>query len=485
MNVIFHCNPFKDSRFEFIRDDDKNLTITKEFNSTFRISKIVERSTLSSLMSLITSLGFVSLTLTVKQPSYPDQLIELFRTAVYQFFGLEITSIQIAHLLIKEQTWDHVVRYFRLVPFYNDKRIYISEELLISFFNSFEEIFLNDRTLVLNDSFKFYSFISDQLESKSIFPEGKITRTGDIVSSNGKIFNNFIDKVNDFDLMFKKLNYFSLDEFRFDSLLLLMLELIKVFRVKVISSNDLIFQSNELIDKNWIINSSLQLIKNRLPNVRVQTNVFIQDSDNSLRAKIKLCGILSYYRLNIPFDFNDIVIHEDYSIQVPVYNLKTLNDFTDYFNQYFEGIEHWSILLCPSLGQAITIRNSIIEESYLNEVYIVTFNSKEYLIIPTNVFDRKMIEFPEDIKSTIIDEPLIDRGFDEMIEYQPVQLHSRVIHDEDLFKLIVEGQIVMIDCDEKQVKRNEEEYQKPITNLWILFHLKNDKKISELYRLIK
>lgn len=458
--VTFYTDPYHTDKFEFIYNEESEVYVDHLFNSTYRV---ICNSTPSTL-ALISEIGYVYIFYTLDRNSENiDQFIQLLNEMIYNFFGIRITRMQIVML-------ESIVK---LIPFFGDDRVYVPQELFIAFIDKYKHI--NENQFMLNDRyFDLYDYIESKLRLKGI--EGRTQQIDKLLVCSD---DQYILKVDSLNLMCKGMDYFSLNEYKFDPILELLLELIKLFDIKEIDRSNLVFKS-DILNRNWLINSSFGLLFDIIPSFRIQTNTFMEaEIDDRMKAKMKLAAVLSYQKLDIPFDMDSILVHSDLSIQIPVYDVNMLNQFTQYLNDYLTYIDNWSIILCPSLGQGLSIKESINDTNLLSkESYIIEMNKNDYLIFLTTDFSRT-IRPGDDIKSMLIKDALIDRGF-KRIENESVKLDVKIADN----KLVVEGRIVLVTDDKDELEQMRELYSRDIDNRWIVYHIIHNKKISNLITMV-
>lgn len=385
-------NPF-DSKVSDIIDFIDDMKIEKRYNTTYKIYYDGDHDATTAL----TPVAYTYLYhVTWRASNSLSSFIELFNETVHQYLGIRANRFEVVYYSLKGEI------YTKLIPYLNDERIYMSHTMLSNYRIKYQDILSDiDNVLISNDPLSRY-VSNDRLQ-----------RIDNIVY--GKEPDDSIDmKIT----KLKQEDHFTLIEFRDDPIVIVMLELAKVFRFKIISDEHLVLQyANweifETSPKDWLVKNTFRLLDSDLPVIRIQTSNSldnVDEYDSSLRAKIKLASILSYQRVYPHIDTNKIRVHYDLSVEVPVFSLDMLQAFNDYLSIYLSSeIDNWSAVLCPTLSQGITLRNILKSDTRLGvyNSYIVNNDDDDYLILLTP--RSETIKVSNDLPDSDVDEDM--RGY--------------------------------------------------------------------------
>jgi len=472
--LITFSNPF-DPNIADILDFIDDIKIDKKYNTTYRITCNIKDEIKKNVISSITEISYTYLFIcTMISSDNLYDFIELFNRSIYHFLGIEPDRVQIIYLQIEDDI------YTKIIPYFEDDRIYLSEEAFARYINKYNNLLQVNNLFISND--ELFQYASKLLEEK----RGGIKIESNKVEKLAYIDNKNIEDVNQIDFIITKLkqqDLFSLEEFKDDVTLSVVLEVVKAFEFEKINDQFLIFKSVGELNKNWLLKSTFRILNNQLPTYRLQTNNYIDEIDitnNGLKAKIKLCAVLSCKKLGILFNDN-IIVHSDLSVQIEVLELENIGQFNEYMALYLQRIEEWSDLLCSSIGQAVTIREMIKSTKIGSfESYIINIEENEYLIVLTN--NRELIKV--DVKNVTYDKN-IDRGY-KLDEIKSVNLENVLVIDQDkdcdnknIYVMKYNNQNLFITKDSKEMK-NKEEQMNNVKSNWINFYVSKYGLMSEL-----
>jgi hypothetical protein len=464
MNTItIFTNPFDESVNELI-DFIDDVQIEHLYNSTYKVTCLVKEEVYIDTLALVTNINYSYLYFCtdIRSESLND-FIELYNNCIFDFIGLYATRFEVVYFGNKE------IITVKLVPYIDQIRIYLSQNSISTFTIKYRDVLnLNNIFITLDPLFEYSKKI---LKDKNIVSE--VDKVNNLIYGTDLIY---ADKTDMIIMKLKQENYFSLNEFKDDPLFLIMLEVMKAF--EVIKVDDYIFRyiSNpfQISIKNWIIKSSLRIINNQLPLYRFQVDN-LSNNEDDMKIKIRLAAILSYLKIKNDINIDDIKVLDDMSVQIPILNMRMISIFNEYISVYLDVVDNWSVTLCPSFLQAVTLRN-IVKKSKLGsfDSYILD----DYLIILT---DRsEIIKYSEDIPAS---EPTTDRGFiTSKSEPLSIKLTTSIIKDcdgKDLFIVKYGKQDLLITQNEDEVDKFKNKVENIESN-WIRFYAKEYNLMSNL-----
>lgn len=387
--IVLFTNPFDETVSQLI-EFIQNIQTEHLYNSIYKITFFVEPEIYKDTLAMTTEINYPYLYVCTDQKFVSiNNFTELYNNCIYDFTGIYATRMEIIY--IKNKVSDTI--YVKIIPYIDVNRLYMPQDLISTFMIQYRDILFLNNVYVSSDPLAEYG--QKLLTQKSLTEN--IVKVNSIYTCND---SNYADKL---DTMIMKLRYenvFSLIEFKDDPLFLIILELVKAFEVTQI--NDYEFQYNkvnlfECSIKTWLIKSALRLLDDELPIYRFQINNDIDMSDEYLRPKARLAAILSYLKITKDVNISKIQVLDDMTVIIPVVSLSFITLFNEYMSVYLEDIDNWSITLCPTLEQAVTLKDTISSKSKLSKFdsYIVDIDDDEYLIILTSrpemiKYDRKI-----------------------------------------------------------------------------------------------
>lgn len=480
--LVTFTNPFDDSINSLI-DFIDDIQIDHLYNSTYKLTCFIDPEINKDIQALFTKISYPYLYFCtdIKSDSLSN-FIELFNNCIYQYIGIYATRFEIIYIKIDADI------YVKIIPYIDLERIYLHNDSVLIFMSRYNEILKLNNVFISSDL--LFDYASTILKNKSIVTE--YIRFEELIYGKDITYSNKIDSVIQ---KLKQENYFSLIEFKDDPLFLIITELTKSF--DIIQQEDYIFRyflnPFQVSIKTWIIKSSLRILDNKLPLYRFQASNFLDRNDDKLKVKLKLAAILSYIKIKNDINLQDIEVLDDMSIQIPVLSIEMISIFNEYISEYFEILDNWSVVLCPSFLQAVSLR-TITKKSKLGmfDSYIINFNNlenehenniDEYLIILTN--KPETIKYSESIPDSEIVNSDEDRGF-KLSHFESIDLSKYInistIKDCDgknMFIIKYNKQNLLITYKQEEV----DEFKKKISNIkseWIKFNVEKYGLMSNL-----
>lgn len=473
--LVTFTNPFDDSINSLI-DFIDDIQIEHLYNSTYKLTCFVDPEISKDIQALFTKISYPYLYFCtdIKSDSLSN-FIELFNNCIYQHLGIYATRIEIIYIKID------VDIYVKMIPYINLDRIYLHNDSISIFMSKYNEILKLNNVFISSDS--LFDYASLILKNKSITTE--YVRFEELIYGKDITYSDKIDSVIQ---KLKQENYFSLIEFKDDPLFLVISELAKSFNI--IQQEDYIFKYSlnpfQVSMKSWIIKSSLRILDNKLPLYRFQASNFLDRNDDKLKVKLKLAAILSYIKIKNDISLQDIEVLDDMSIQIPVLNIEMISVFNKYISEYFEILDNWSVVLCPSFLQAVSLR-TITKKSKLGmfDSYIINLDglekedkyensADEYLIILTN--KPETIKYSESIPESEINNSDKDRGF-KLSHSKSIDLSKyinvstiRDCDNKDMFIIKYNKQNLLVTHDQREVDKFKEKISN-IKSEWIKFNV--------------
>lgn len=472
--LITITNPFEPT-FSDVLDLIDEIQIEHLYNLSYKVSSnSTDPDLRKDILTAFTDISYTYLRFETDTASKDLYLFsELFNEAINQYYGFKGEKVSVTYYSLKSSDM-----FVKIVPYFNNSRIWDSEESIIRFKNSYQlsidEVYISSDLL--------FDYSCKLLKEKNVFHETR--KVNSLVIGKDK---DYADRIDTVITKLKQENIFSLIEYKDDPILQIMIEVANVFEYNKIDDETLTFQQNfnefQSSPKDWIVKSSLRVLNGMLPIYRFQTNNYLDNIDefnDGLKARIKLAAILSCIKCEI--GYSNIKVHHDLSVQVEIYSYLLIKQFTEYITDYIQQFDNWSSVLCPSLSQAITLRGIVKNNTRLApfESYIVNVNDNEYLIVLTA--KPETIKFSELLMSEVTGN---FRGFKEQDDIslnlsEVIKVKEAKDCDNNVFYILKYfDQDLLLTYDLEKLESYKDKLSK-IDNKWIKYYVKKYQRMSML-----